>query len=118
MTTGWEDKKKIWKQNSQDEHEQMSRLFRENRFSFELERKKKISACINNAPNLKKKEELQEIQNNIDRILNNSGSEHNRFVLMQMFFWDQVKGQFNPRLKDYKEKLDSLDKPKPLSLIE
>jgi hypothetical protein len=107
MTAGWEDRKKIWKQNSQAEHEQMSKLFRENRFSFELERKKQISACINNARNQEKKEELQRIQNNLDRILNNSGSEYNRFVLMQMLFWDQVTGKYSPLLNSLKVNLDS-----------
>ncbi len=98
MLPGWENKKKMLKQSALAEHEQMSRLFRENRFRYELERKKKISACINNASNQHKKVELEGIQNNLDRILNNAGSEHNRLVLMQMLFWDQVTEQFSPLL--------------------
>lgn len=77
-------------------HEKMSRLFTENRFLFELERKKLIAQAIEAAEGDGQKTVLKQIQGNLERILNNAGSEHNRFVLMQMLFWDGVNQSFRP----------------------
>ena len=106
MPDSYEAKRKLREQRTLAEHDRLSRLYVENRFAFELERKKLIEECINNHSN-RQKTFLQDIQHKLDHILKNSGSIHNRLVLMQMFFWDQVKERFNPALKDYKDKLRS-----------
>ena len=84
-----------------ENHEKMSKLFKENRFLFELERKKVIEALINNAPTEEQKLRLKNSQQKWEEILKNSGSPHNRFVLIQMLFWEQVNGDFRPVLKGF-----------------
>ena len=81
------------------EHDRLSRLFRENRFMFELERKKIIAANLNRIKNQALKEELEEMQDRWDRIMTHAGSPHNRFVLMQTMLWDAVQNQWLPALQ-------------------
>jgi len=104
MPDRYEAKRDLWKREALAEHDRLSRLYVENRFAFELERKQLIADCINNYSN-RQNDSLQDIQHKLDHTLKNSGSIHNRLVLMQMFFWDQVKERFNPALKDFKDKL-------------
>ncbi len=84
------------KEKALAEHERLHRLFRENRFAFELERKQAIETAIGRARTRRLKEELQNIQDKVDHILNHSGSAHNRLILMQMVFWKQVTEKFIP----------------------
>lgn len=84
------------KEKALAEHERLHRLFKENRFAFELERKQAIETAIERARTLRFKKELQKIQDRVDHILNHSGSSHNRLVLMQMMFWRQVTEKFIP----------------------
>ena len=87
-----------WKDQALAEHEEMSRLFKENRFKFELERKNAIEATINKVENKGHRKNLRQLQKKWDNILKNSGSRHNRFVLIQMLFWDQVNNNYRPAL--------------------
>lgn len=79
------------------EHDRLSRLFRENRFMFELERKKLIEKQINQYP--VQKQSLTELQARWDSRLKHAGSAHNRFVLMQTLFWDEIVGHWLPALQ-------------------
>ncbi len=81
-----------------EEHDRLSKLFVEDRFSFERERKVLITRTINKSRNRKR---LRALQNNWDRILKHAGSEHNRFVLIQMLFWNQVREGWCPALHNY-----------------
>ena len=83
------------------EHERLHKLFVENRFLFELERKNEIENCINQSRNKEQREDLEKLQNKVDKILKNSGSIHNRFVLMKMLLWDQFHDQFRPILNQF-----------------
>jgi hypothetical protein len=92
-----------------ENHKKMSRLFKENRFLFELKRKKAIEEVINNAPTEERKLFLKDSQQKWDQILKSSGSADNRFVLIQMLFWNQVNEQFNPGLERFKAEMGSYD---------
>ncbi len=81
------------------EHERLSKLFRENRFMFELERKQAIEKTINRIERKKLQKNLKQLQERWDKTLKNSGSAHNRFVMVQMVLWDAVHNQWLPALK-------------------
>lgn len=84
------------------EHERLSELFREDRLSFERERKRLINKTINKSRSSKR---LRNLQKHWDSVLRHAGSEHNRFVLIQMLFWNQVQEIWYPALYDYEEVL-------------
>ncbi|HCY87983.1 MAG TPA: hypothetical protein DHV36_22795 [Desulfobacteraceae bacterium] len=81
------------------EHERLSRLFRENRFMFELERKKIIQRNISRIRKKALRKDLEEMQDQWDKIMKNAGSSHNRFVLMQTLLWDAVQNKWLPAIK-------------------
>ncbi len=84
-----------------DEHKRLSRLFKEDRLTFERERKRRIDRAIGKSHSRTGRIMLRELQNRWDAILKHAGSEHNRFVLIQMLFWDQVREVWNPALHNY-----------------
>ena len=69
---------------------------------FELERKNAIEATINKVENKGHRKNLRQLQKKWDNILKNSGSRHNRFVLIQMLFWDQVNNNYRPTLNCFR----------------
>ncbi|WDP91777.1 MAG: hypothetical protein HUN04_19515 [Desulfobacter sp.] len=80
------------------EHERLSRLFRENRFLFELERKQAIEKTIGRVKKEALKKELRRRQDKWDRILDHSGNTRNRLALMEMLLWDAVRKEWLPTL--------------------
>ncbi len=80
------------------EHKRMARLFTENRFQFELDRKKAIEQAINRSSDAGVRQRLRQLQRKWDTTLKHAGSRHNRFVLIQMIFWDHVNNRFMPAL--------------------
>jgi len=86
----WEESREAREQAALAFHSRLSQLFNENRFAFELERKRLIDGVINQAHSEEEKQRLRALQESIDKKMKNAGSEHNRFVLMQKIFWDQV----------------------------
>ena len=90
------------KEQALADHERLSRLFRENRFKFELERKETITKFINKTEGDELRNNLIQLQNKWDNILKNSGSSHNRFVLIQMLFWDYINDHFRPALNCFR----------------
>ena len=77
------------KRKAEAYHDRMSKLFKENRFMFEIERKKAVDEAIRKARK-RKRAELTALQEGWDSRLKNAGSEHNRFVLAKTFFWDFI----------------------------
>ena len=92
-----------------EEHERLSRLFVEDRLTFERERKRRIEKTINRIRSRTRRHRLRELQSNWDTILKHAGSEHNRFVLIQMLFWNQVRDVWTPALNTYEKKLRSFN---------
>ncbi len=101
MKTDETERKKRWI----EEHDRLSRLFVEDRLTFERERRRRIEKFINRSHSIKGKTKLLELQNNWDHILKHAGSEQNRFVLIQMLFWNQVRDVWRPAVNHYEKKL-------------
>ena len=85
--------------NPIEEHERLSKLFRENRFMFELERKKAIKGVIDSAPE-EQREALLALQAKIDKRMKGAGSKENRLVLMQDMFWDHFMNVWKPAIDE------------------
>ena len=81
------------------EHERLARLFKEDRLAFERERKKLIDEAINGASTARNRHRMQEFQQNWDRKLKSAGSSHNRLILAQHLFWEQIKRLWGPMQK-------------------
>ena len=95
------ERKKRWEL----EHERLSRLFVEDRLTFERERKRRIDRAISRCPSATGRGRLRELQQHWDTILKNAGSTHNRFVLIQLLFWNQVRDVWTPAITSYEKKL-------------
>jgi hypothetical protein len=91
-----------------EEHDRLSDLFRNDRVSFERERRRLIHAVIDRSTTVTGKRRLINLQERWDRILKHAGSAHNRFILIQMLFWDQVNNRWLPALNGYQRDLKSL----------
>lgn len=89
-----------------DEHERLTALFREDRLSFERERKCLIEAAIAAAPDEKCKKKLTLQQQQLDKILQRAGSRQNRLAMMQALFWDHYVNEFLPALNRFIQELD------------
>lgn len=86
-----------------EEHDRLHRLFVVDRLSFERERKRLIDETINWSQSKTGTNTLRELQNKWDAILRHACSEHNRFILIQMLFWEQVRNVWLPALKSYEQ---------------
>jgi len=85
-------------------HQRLARLFREDRLAFERERKRMIREFLESVKDPELREKLWALQRSWDKRMKGAGSEHNRFVLAQAFFWEHVQTQFLPALS----RLDAL----------
>lgn len=81
---------------SVERHERLSRLFREDRLAFERERKRMIQEVLQSAEDPEQREQLRSLQATWDKRMRGAGSEHNRFVLAQAFFWEHFYTAFEP----------------------
>lgn len=88
---------------SLEEHARRSKLFKENRFMFEIERKKEIEALIKNAPP-EYQENLKETQAEWDRTMKGAVNKHNRLVLAEHMLMDYFHGAFVPAVNNAAEK--------------
>ncbi len=66
---------------------------------FELERKQAIEKTINRIEKKKLQKDLKQLQAKWDKTLKNSGSAHNRFVMVQMLLWDAVHNEWLPAIQ-------------------
>ena len=82
-----------------ERHARLSKLFKENRFAFELERKRMIDEVINSTDNEEQKKNLRTLQKKWDKRMKGAGSRHNRFVLAQTFFWEHFHEVWHPAIK-------------------
>ncbi len=84
-----------------EEHARLHRLFKEDRLSFERERKRMIDEVINSAPDEEQRNRLRSLQESWDRKMRSAGSQHNRFVIAQHLFWKHVNEVWHPSLQEY-----------------
>ena len=99
ISTQWTDQKEEREKAALKEHQRLSRLFKEDRFRFELERREMIAEVINSAPDEEQREKLRALQATWDRRMKSAGSAHNRYVLAQSFFWEHFHEQWHPAIR-------------------
>jgi len=106
----WAAEKEKREAASLAEHQRLSRLFRENRFLFEIERKKMIAEIIDSAGDEEQKNSLRSLQDAWDKRMKSAGSEHNRYVLAQTFFWEHFHEKWHPTIKKSSQALNNAGK--------
>jgi hypothetical protein len=82
-------------------HARLSRLFKDQRFAFERERKRMIDEIISHARDEKQRERLRALQESWDKKMRHAGSGHNRFVLAQTLFWEHFHGSWQPAIQKF-----------------
>ena len=107
-STEWADKKEEREKAALGRHARLSALFRENRFLFELERKRMIAAVIDGAPDEALRTELRSFQESWDSKMKSAGSEHNRYVLAQAFFWEHFHERWQPALREISQRIHGI----------
>ena len=108
--SNWQEDKEKRKSLSLDQHSRLSKLFREDRFAFERERKRLIEEVIQSARNEKQTEQLRALQASWDKRMRGAGSTHNRFVLAQTFFWDHFHNTWLPAIQEFESALKPKEK--------
>ncbi len=103
----WSQEKEKREKASLEKHARLSKLFKENRFAFELERKKRIADLINQVDDPEQRQKLWSMQADWDRKMKNAGSPHNRYVLAQTFFWEHFHEKWQPTLQHFSRRLNS-----------
>ena len=96
----WEKNRENREKAALAEHDRLHRLFRENRFAFELERKRKIEEVIARAGDEVQRRRLRELQASWDKKMRGAGSKSNRFILAQTFFWEHFHEKWQPALEE------------------
>ncbi|MBI5585401.1 MAG: DUF3135 domain-containing protein [Deltaproteobacteria bacterium] len=97
----WEENREAREKKALEEHARLQRLFKENRFAFELERKQAIEAVIQSARTEEMKERLRALQASWDRTLKHAGPKENRLVLAKTLFWDHFHQVWTPALRQF-----------------
>jgi len=69
---------------------ELRKLYKKNRFLFEIETRKMIEEFINNAPE-EYQPKLRKLQDNWDRVMKRASDKHNRLVLAQTLFYEQFE---------------------------
>lgn len=87
-------------------HQRLSRLFREDRLAFERERKKRIREVVESAGDEALRAKLIALQEQWDKRMRGAGSERNRFILAQTFFWDHFQNAWQPAVKRLRDLLN------------
>ena len=104
----WEEERKVAEKEAIAQHERLHKLFNENRFAFEIERKKMLDEIIESAGSESQKKRLRAIQESWDNKIKKAGSKQNRFVLAQHLFWDHFENIWNPFIQECSKDLRSL----------
>lgn len=83
-----------------ERHSRLARLFKEDRFSFEKERRRLIDEIIESAGDEDQKARLRKIQEDWNRRMKGAGSQHNRLVLAKSFFWEHFHEVWQPVIRE------------------
>ena len=108
--SNWQEDKEERKRASLERHSRSSKLFKEDRFAFDRERKRLIEEVIQSVRNEGQKEKLRALQASWDKRMRGAGSAHNRFVLAQTFFWDHFHNTWLPAIQEFKSVLKEKEK--------
>ncbi|MBN2060273.1 MAG: DUF3135 domain-containing protein [Deltaproteobacteria bacterium] len=104
----WEREKEINRKEAIENHERLHKLFVENRFLFEQERKRMIEEVINGAKSEKQKDELKALQKSWDDKMRKAGTNHNRLVLAKHILMKHIDEVWNPSLRELSKSLKQI----------
>ncbi len=96
----WTQEKEDRREKSLETHARLSKLFLEDRLSFERERRKAIKDLIEGVQDEEVRCRLWEVQRAWDKRMKGAGSPHNRLVLAQAFFWEHFHKVWQPAIKE------------------
>lgn len=91
------EEKEAREESALKEHARMHKLFKENRFMFELEVRKQVEEAITSAPP-DMQPRLREIQAKWQNTMKGAGSKHNRLVLAEHMLMEHFTFIFSPAL--------------------
>lgn len=94
----WAEEKEKREKESREKHAYFSKLFKEDRFAFERERKRMIDEVIGSVEDEEQRNRLWTFQERWDKKMKSSGSKHNRFALAQSFFWEHFHETWHPAI--------------------
>ena len=97
----WEEEKEKRVKESLERHVRLSKLFNEDRLSFERERKRMIDGVIESVEDEGQRQRLRSLQESWDKKMRGAGSKHNRFVLAQTFFWEHFYEVWQPAIQQF-----------------
>jgi hypothetical protein len=97
----WREEKAKREKEALERHAWLSRLFRKDRLAFERERKRMIDEIIGSVKDEGQVNRLRALQERWDKRMKSAGSNHNRFVLAQSFFWDHFHEVWHPAILKY-----------------
>ena len=103
----WEEETEQRKEEYLQRHAKMSRLFVEDRLSFERERKRLLDEFFNSVEDEDMRARLRALQASFEKRMKNAGHALNRFVLAQTFFWDHFHNVWQPGLERMNDQLKS-----------
>jgi hypothetical protein len=106
----WNRNKEKREASALESHARLSRLFREDRLAFERERKRLIDEVIDQARDEEQKKRLIALQESWNKKMRRAGSEHNRFVLAQTFFWEHFHERWVPAIEGLNQILNAKSK--------
>ncbi|MBW1721709.1 MAG: DUF3135 domain-containing protein [Deltaproteobacteria bacterium] len=106
----WEKEKERIREEALREHARLHKLFKEDRLSFERERKKAVEDLLNSIEDPEFRKEMREWQASWDRKMRHAGSSHNRLVLAQSFFWEHFHKAWWPAIEGFNALLNGRSK--------
>ena len=104
----WETGKEKREKACLENHERLHKLFVENRFAFERERKRLIDEVINSAGDEEQRTRLLAQQESWDSKMKMAGSTGNRLVLARFLFQKHVEEVWNPAIQKFSRALKDL----------
>jgi hypothetical protein len=108
----WDEEHKKIEEDALAEHERLARLYKDNRFAFELEKRRLIREIIDSAGSESEKEKLMAIQDAWDNRMKKAGSKQNRLTLARHLFTDHVEKIWHPAISECSRELGSLIRSK------
>lgn len=103
----WEQEKEKREKESLEEHARLSKLFKQDRFAFERERKRMIDEVINSVEDEEQRNRLRAFQESWDKKMTSAGSKHNRFVQAQTLFWEHFHEIWHPSIVTFNHLLNN-----------
>ncbi len=97
----WQKEKEKREKASLERHARLSRLFKKDRLAFEREKKEMIDDLINGVKDEDQRSRLRALQASWDKKMRGAGSNHNRFILAQTFFWEHFHEVWHPAIQKY-----------------